>query len=233
MTRHSLVLFLIFSNPCLPAHAAEARSESIPVKAIEREAGPEALTIEQFIQWLLDTGRDRIDFDNRSAKPLKLPRGGVRNKARGAPSKQNADKAYRASHLVIKKSRFRKKIKPKCLILLKTKEYYKTRKAKEWFFRFNLDGSLERAFSALGEVDEQGKRVRASSVNTVQDVADPDVQEKAQAELDFWFKRAARLIAKKKAASKKQTSSPVAASAAADSPPSRPTPAAKPVSYKP
>ena len=99
--------------------------------------------------------------------------------------------------------------RPVCLVLVTAQNYADNRKTKDWFFRFNLSGTLEKAVSGVGENDKDGKPVEGSAVDSPQDIKDPDVQERAQQELKFWLERG-RALAKKESAVKATGASPAA-----------------------
>lgn len=133
------------------------------------------------LDWLLHDGKDRIDFNNAGGV-LNLPRGGVPTKARGAPPD-------RSSHLVVEKST--EAITPVCLILLFGQDNpAKENHTEAFFFRFTLNGALERVILTEYKKDAAGNSIHGSAVDTIKDINDPDIKKKAKEELDFWLKRA-------------------------------------------
>jgi len=78
-------------------------------------------------------------------------------------------------------------------------------KVKNWVFRFSLDGKLEKVVSGVGQNDKDGNPVVGSEEDTLQDVNDPDVQDRARTELKFWLKTATAMIKQDSESAKRAT----------------------------
>lgn len=194
LNRYSVVLALLFCNPSIAAHTSSTSKPKTQSINEAEKVIPKVLSFEEFVQWLLEHGKDKIDNLGRNAEPLKLPPGGLPAKA-WATGNTNP---YHKTSLILNKTTNGKDQTPICLILSWSKEYPKLLKSKHYGFRFSLDGTFERGTSTIGDRDSNGKPIRSSGIIAKLDLKDPEIQEKAQAELDFWLKRAAELIAKKK-----------------------------------
>jgi hypothetical protein len=227
LARYIVVLALLSCNLLLAAENPKTPGPGDAKHKTGQKAEPEKLDVPELIDWLLRDGKDYMIPEDTHFELLNLPPEDIPAKLRGAV-KMNLGQSVR---LALQPRSGPDPGKPDCLLFLWQKEYLEQRTVKTYAFRFSLDGKLERALSSVGKLHPDGKSVRALGVNTALDIDDPEIQERAQAELDFWLVRAAGLIAKKKAESRKQTSAP--ASAASDSRASHSAPAARPVSRKP
>lgn len=144
--------------------------------------------------WLVKEGKDGLDFANTSAADLLgLPLEGVHTKTQGVIGRDAQPASTRLCKLVQKDS------KPESLVLVSIKDYPVKAKAKFYTYRFMTDDSLLRAFSAVAKL--QGEALVPESAEEIAlKIDDPEIQERAQAELDFWLKHVEKLAAKKKPA---------------------------------
>lgn len=90
------------------------------------------------------------------------------------------------------------KIKPQCVLLHWAKDYLEEGRTVDYHFRFNLKGKIEKAVRVVAKINPDGSPIVGSAVNSPQDIDDPEIKERAQAELDYWLKRTAKYLAWKK-----------------------------------
>jgi hypothetical protein len=178
-----LAVLLLFSTTTFAAEADVAQAQTK-----KKKISPEA-DIQQFIHLVIRKGRDWTLFADQRGPLFGFPNEGVPSKAlaqNGAP-----DESGNPAHMcnVVLESNTSEG-KPVCLVLQTTVEFPDQKKNKDWYFRFGLDGSLEKAATAVGQLDENGDFVAHSGTRTPQDIRDPDVQALAQKELKFWLKAA-------------------------------------------
>ncbi len=85
------------------------------------------------------------------------------------------------------------------------------------YFRLSLDGRLERVILGRSKLDENGKGIRGSAVNTDEDINSPEVKKALAAEmadLRQWLKQQKKLVAKKATASAAKSGAVATAAAA-------------------
>lgn len=201
----------LLSSGVLAADSSPARS---PAKG--SDASAHSLSVKEFTNWLLKSGRDRFDFGDRGAAFLDLPAAGVPTKAWAT----GWTKPFHMCSLVIDPKSDTEKPKTVCLILRIGDQDREQHKGWDTFFRVRLDGSLERAVDVVGILGDDGKGVPGSGVFTAQDVKDAEVQAKAREELKFWLARAYDLSKKPAPIAGKaaEASSPVEAQTTKDAP---------------
>jgi hypothetical protein len=154
--------------------------------------------LKQFIQFVLKRGHDWLLFGDRRGPIFGFTVAGVPSKALS-----NDDYAGKSVHpermcnVVVDADG-----KPVCLILQLGLDFPRLRQSKDWNFRLNLNGNLENAFSGVGDSDATGKPIPGSARDRQEDVTDPETQERAAAELNYWLKTVNDMI-KKDAGSRK------------------------------
>lgn len=180
-----ILSIVVLLSGCGISVAADASKES--PKAASSQA-----RVKEFVRWLMKDGKDRVLLPGRGASLFDFPVDGVASKA-WATGHSNP---MRMCSLVLEKSDEGKEPKATCFVLEQQIVFPENHSSKTWHFRYRLDGTLDRAFYHDGAVDENGKAVVGSAVNTPQDAQDPEVQAKAKEELDFWLAKAHELTHK-------------------------------------
>lgn len=203
-----LILLTVLLLASTTTFAADAEVAQGQIK--KRKISPE-VNLQQFIKLVLKKGRDWTLFADQRGPLLGFPNDGVPSKAlaqNGAP-----DESGNPAHMcnVVLETNAGEG-KPVCLVLQTTTEFPDQKKNKDWYFRFGLDGSLQKAVTAIGLIDENGGFVAHSGTRTPQDIRDPEVQALAQKELKFWLKAAYAML-RQDSESAKRTADATAASA--------------------
>jgi hypothetical protein len=186
MYRAIFVVVVLLSNfgSAFAGDAAKQVTPSVKYK--------EALKVKEFVRWLLKDGKERVLMPGRGASLLDLPEGGVPSKARASG---NSNPVHMCS-LALDKNSDADKPKPTCFLLYVADLHPEQRNTKAWNFRYRLDGVLEKAVLTDGTLDENGKPVVGSAVDSVQDIKDPEIQAKAKEELEYWLAKAYELTHK-------------------------------------
>ncbi|MBI3552710.1 MAG: hypothetical protein HY077_09330 [Elusimicrobia bacterium] len=182
------VIYLVLFSGLSSAADSAAGSPARVRKTIPRNT----LSVEEFRRWLLKEGKDRFEFGDRRAPLLNLPTSGVATKA-WATGHSNP---FHMCNLVVDPSSDGTTPKAVCIVLTSTRRDPEQHKAKDWVFRFLLDGSLEKAFTSIGDIDAQGAPVLGSGVLSEGNVKDPEIKQKAREELNFWLAKAYELTKK-------------------------------------
>ncbi|MBI3554221.1 MAG: hypothetical protein HY077_17115 [Elusimicrobia bacterium] len=187
----SVVLPLLATVPAQTAAAGDSR----PQKSRPQPAKHASLA--QFVEMVMTKGRDWTLFADRRGPLLGFSEEGAPSKAL-AENDREVKMAHMCNIIFDEKSSTKK---PVCLVLQTTANYSNQRKIQEWYFRFNLEGALEKAILAVGDTDDEGKGVEGSAVDSEKDIKDPEVRKRADQELKYWLKNAAS-VAKKVSAPK-------------------------------
>lgn len=176
---------------------AQEAGPSVSQPSAETASAPSA-TVNDIVNMALEVGEDRVDFKDRGAPYLGFKeKHGIRNRGGGVKAKSTPDMATRSCHVALKETR--RDLQPQCIILTWLKVYPEDKHSVEYAFRFDLAGKLEKAFRSTGKITETGEGVKGSAILTALKVKDPEVQQRAREELDFWLKRTAKYLAKKRA----------------------------------
>ena len=182
-------------------------ASSASASAAGRAKARGSVTVNDLVQFVVRKGRDWTLFPKKTLAPLLgLP-------DEGGPAKALAENGTPAHMCAVVVDKSDEGGKPVCVVLSTSQDFEDNRKTKSWQFRFDLNGTLEKAFSEVGENDDQGHAIEGSAEVSAHDIRDPDIQKSAQQELKFWLARARELMkaspaAAKKAAAKPKKSSP-------------------------
>ena len=76
--------------------------------------------------------------------------------------------------------------RPTCAYVVRTRRSGLSKETK--YFKFDLDGNLEKVVLSRGKYDETGKVVKGSGVKTDLDIDSPEVRKNFEAEMKFWLK---------------------------------------------
>lgn len=147
-------------------------------------------TVDQFIKLLLKQGHDYQLFNDHRAATFGFPPEGAASKAfqvSGDPTVSG--KPAHMCNLVLDKMG-----NPMGIVLQIGMDFPERHKAKDWDFQLDLKGHLQRAVTGIGENDEAGNPVPGSAQDKDEDVTDPEIQDRADAELKEWLRYAHILL---------------------------------------